>query len=61
MKLLFDESLSPKLLTLLYDLFSESESAFVTGLQAPEIGESWSTLPIAVSFWSRRIAISSVS
>jgi predicted nuclease of predicted toxin-antitoxin system len=32
MKLLFDESLSPKLVLLLRDLFPESESALLNGL-----------------------------
>jgi hypothetical protein len=40
MKLLVDESLSPKLILLLADLFPESESALPTGLLAAAIAGS---------------------
>ena len=59
MKLLFDESLSPRLVPLLRDLFPESES-FKTGLPVPAIAGFWTTLPLTTSSWSRQIAISNV-
>jgi len=60
MKLLFDESLSPRLVSLLRDLFPESESALRNGLAVQAIGEFWNTLRRMVSSWFRLTAILSV-
>jgi hypothetical protein len=43
MKLLFDESLSPRLVQLLRDLFPDSESALQNGLAAPASAGFWNT------------------
>jgi hypothetical protein len=45
MKLLFDESLSPKLVHQLLDLFPESEVRCEMDWQAPVIAGFWNTPP----------------
>jgi predicted nuclease of predicted toxin-antitoxin system len=61
MKLLFDESLSPKLVPLLSDLFPDSESALRNGLA--RVGDC-KILDYAATHgfpWSRQTVISNVS
>ena len=60
MKLLFDESLSPKLVELLRDLFPGSESALRNGLAGAAISEFWYMLAQAGLSWSRPTAIFNV-
>jgi len=54
-KLLFDESLSPKLVELLGDLFPGSESALRNGLAALAISGFWSTVARADLSWPTEI------
>ena len=61
MKLLFDESLSPKLIALLSDLFPESEVHFSRGLRAQAISRFSNTRRGTDWFWSRPTAISNGS
>jgi hypothetical protein len=60
MKLLFDESLSPRLVLLLSDLFPESKVRFETGWRVLAIAGSWNTLSPTASSWCRRTEISNV-
>src|SRR5204863_5976843 len=58
MELLFDESLSPKLVLLLRDLFPESESALRNGLAGPGDRAFGPKPRPTISSWSRWVAIS---
>jgi hypothetical protein len=52
MKLLFDESLSPRLVQLLRDLCLNPKAPFETGLLALEIAGFWTTPLLTTSSWS---------
>jgi hypothetical protein len=58
MKLLFDESLSPRLVELLRDLSRNRKVRFEMGLWVAAISGFWSTPAQAGLSWSRRTAIS---
>jgi predicted nuclease of predicted toxin-antitoxin system len=60
MKLLFDESLSPRLVESLRDLFLSPRVRSETALPVEAISESLNTPQRATSFWCRQTAISKV-
>ena len=60
MKLLFDESLSPRLVLLMSDLFPNPKARFETGSPAPATAGFWNTPRLTTSSWSRQTAISRV-
>jgi hypothetical protein len=60
MKLLFDESLSPRLVSLLGDLFPQSEAHFETASLVLGIEGFWNMLQLMTSSWFRPTAILSV-